>query len=179
MDMTTNVNFAATRPHVAAQLRAGKALPSLRHCQTLKTVASANDNEVLLRSAMVFLGVVLCLAAFGLWLVPEAMESAEQQLIRAGLTCVFIGAGFTLFRKGRDTAPVIGYALDQARGELRQLLINADGTERTIARLSLHGATREALDNGDVLIRDAKGTRDMRLAAQQAEALFDHPLSDA
>ncbi|MCG7492377.1 hypothetical protein [Thalassobius sp. Cn5-15] len=175
MDMTTNVTFKVSRPTLPGQ----SPMQTLRHCQTLKTVTDANDNEVLLRSVMVFLGVVLCLAAFGLWLVPEAMESAEAQLIRAALTCVFIGSGFALFRKGRDTAPVVGYALDQARGELRQMLINADGSERTIARLSLHGAEQKLHDNGDVLIRDADGVREMRLAAAQAEALFDHPLTAA
>lgn len=121
------------------------------------------------RVLLIFLGVVLCLAAFGLWLVPEAVEAPEARVIRAGLTCLFIGAGYFLFRKGREDLDRFEQELDLVKGELRHLSRSRDGIGRVIARIPL--ADLRFLDVGHcgVALVDAGGAVMMQIPEQVAE----------
>lgn len=79
--------------------------------------------------AAVFGGVVLCLAAVGLWFDPRAMASPETIIIRSGLTCLFIGIGFSLFNHGNDRSSE-EIQLDLEAGVLRHAMRGTDGIAR-------------------------------------------------
>ncbi|WP_412562778.1 hypothetical protein [Thalassobius sp. MITS945101] len=113
-----------------------------------QTINLSNQASETLRALMVFLGVVFCLAAFGLWLVPDAMASAEARVIRAGLTCLFVGAGFFLFRKGREETGQLEQEIDLLRGEVRHILRGRDGVGRVVARMAFCDLRFELGDNG-------------------------------
>ena len=111
------------------------------------TRPASQPNEPL-RAFMVFLGVVFCMAAFGLWLVPEAMASAEARVIRAGLTCLFVGAGFFLFRKGREEVEQLEQEVDLLHGEVRYILRGRDGVGRVAERVSFSELRFEPASQG-------------------------------
>lgn len=120
-------------------------VPFATSSQTIKLPNQASET---LRALMVFLGVVFCLAAFGLWLVPDAMASAEARVIRAGLTCLFVGTGFFLFRKGREETEQFEQEIDLLRGEVRHIMRGRDGIGRVVARMEFCDLRFELGDNG-------------------------------
>jgi len=111
----------------------------------------------ILRSLMTFFGVVLCLAAFGLWLVPEAVATPASQVIRAGLTFLFIGAGFALYCQGRMSDVATTMELDLRSGELRQVAVGQTGRAEVISRYALADLNCVSTGPGEVCLRSAAG----------------------
>jgi len=111
----------------------------------------------ILRSLMTFFGVVLCLAAFGLWLVPAAVATPASQVIRAGLTFLFIGAGFALYCQGRNTNEATTMELDLRGGELRQVSVGQTGRAQIIARYALADLNCVSTGSGEVCLHSATG----------------------
>ncbi|CUH63026.1 hypothetical protein TG4357_00437 [Thalassovita gelatinovora] len=116
----------------------------------------------LLRGLFVFAGVVLCLAAFGLWLVPANLSGPDAIPIRAALTFLFIGVGFLLFRMGRQDGRE-ELAIDFNAGRLLYMERGADGIARLRGSFDL--AELDSLDaKGNRLIAHAHGGEVLRVA---------------
>ena len=133
------------------------------HGMVLGSVAErAGRAGVLLRGLFVFVGVVLCLSAFGLWLVPARLSGPDAITIRAALTCLFVGIGFLLFHMGRRDS-LEELAIDFNAGKLLHMERGADGIARL--RGSLDFADLESLDaNGNCLIARARGGEVLHVA---------------
>lgn len=175
MDMTTNLDHGAGRErrYCAFGTSAGLGATAFASGSVLPrivTVAHAETNAIF-RAVMVFLGVVLCLAAFGLWLVPEAI--AEAQVIRAGLTFLFVGGGFALYRQGRDDRLMQVYELDPVSDELRQIEISPGGMRRCIKTVNLAGAEITPRRDGKVLLSAPETGQSLLLHRSEIEALLD------
>ena len=72
----------------------------------------------LARGTLVFAGVVLCLSAFGLWLVPTESPDSGKALMRCLVSVLFSGTGLALFFAGRSPG-VDEFRLDAKTGYLR------------------------------------------------------------
>lgn len=170
------INYSHAKPTsaIGAPLGFNKTgILSLSQSQALPEMAGAMG-----RAVMVFAGVVLCLAAFGLWLVPEAVSNPESQVIRAGLTCLFVGVGFALFHKGRDVPPAIEVELDLQRAELRHIARASNGAGRVVMRAPLADLTFERADSATVVALTAKGEEVLSLPAADAERILPERLTE-
>lgn len=128
---------------------------------TLRTAAGPGGVG---RALMVFCGVVLCLSAFGLWLMPAALEADGATVIRAALTSVFIGIGFSLFSKGRAPRQHDEVELDLRTAELRHLQRNDNGVARVTARYRLADLSFFDVVGGDIVARCRNGQEVLRMA---------------
>lgn len=76
-----------------------------------------------------FAGVVLLLAAAGMWLVPSAEGDGAMQIMKMGVTILFAGAGAMLLSHARQNLlPEV--LLDPVRGRLVVSLCDARGVAR-------------------------------------------------
>lgn len=122
-----------------------------------------------------FAGVVLMLAAVGIWLLSGSLWDAEMMLLRLGVSVVFMCLGLALLHAGRRTARDEIH-LDQRARELRHIRRGHDGIARVRQRLALHDLAEVVIDEDRLLLRGICGRillelsgmdRDQLLAIQQ------------
>ena len=122
-----------------------------------------------------FVGVVLMLAAVGIWLLSGSLWDAEMMLLRLGVSVVFMCLGLALLHAGRKTARDEIH-LDHRAGELRHVRRGHDGIARVRQRLALHDLAEVVIDEDRLLLRGKCGQillelsgmdRDQLLAVQQ------------
>lgn len=122
-----------------------------------------------------FTGVVLMLAAVGIWLLSGSLWDAEMMLLRLGVSVVFMCLGLSLLHAGRRKARDEIH-LDQRARELRHVRRGHDGIARVRQRLALHDLSEVVIDEDRLLLRGNCGRillelsgmdRDQLLAIQQ------------
>ena len=127
-----------------------------------KIVPDSFSTKDLRRSASVFGGVVLCMAAFGLWLDPKAVAGPETTIIRAGLTFLFVGIGFTLFNQGRDVQAE-EIQLDLEAGVLSHATRGPDGIDRLQQSYDLADLRRVIVEGGQMVAISHDGEEVLRV----------------
>jgi hypothetical protein len=122
-----------------------------------------------------FTGVVLMLAAVGIWLLSGSLWDAEMMLLRLGVSVVFMCLGLALLHAGRRTARDEIH-LDQRARELRHVRRGHDGIARLRQRLALRDLSEVVIDEDRLVLRGRDGQvllelsgmdRDQLLAVQQ------------
>lgn len=103
-----------------------------------------------------FAGVVLCVAALGLWLVPGASFDPALMLIKLGLSIFFmIGGSICLSASRRDTHPEV--ELNPRRGILRIIERNARGRIESSVDVSYDDLSEVDFRDGMLIARDHHG----------------------
>ncbi len=114
-----------------------------------------------------FLGVVLCVAALGLWLVPGASFDPALMLMKLGLSIVFLIAGsLCLMLARRDTHPEV--ELDANRGILRILERNARGGVESSVEVSYDDLSEVDFRDGMLIARDHHGRAVVEMPVENA-----------
>lgn len=83
-----------------------------------------------------FVGVVLMLAAVGMWILSGPLWDAEMMLVRLAISVLFMCLGLMLLHAGRDGLRDEIH-LDQTAHELRHVQRGRDGIARVVRRLPL------------------------------------------
>ena len=114
-----------------------------------------------------FLGVVLCVAALGLWLVPGANFDPALMLIKLGLSIfLLIGGLISLAASQRDTHPEV--ELDSRRGILRLLERNARGRIENTVELAYDDLSEIDFRDGMLIARDHHGRAVVEMPVENA-----------
>ena len=114
-----------------------------------------------------FLGVVLCVAALGLWLVPGASFDPSLMLMKLGLSIFFmIGGAMCLAAARRDSHPEV--ELDARRGVLRVLERNARGRVESAVEFSYDDLSEVDFRDGMLIARDHHGRTIVEMPVENA-----------
>ena len=114
-----------------------------------------------------FLGVVFCVAALGLWLVPGASFDPTLMLIKLGLSIFFlIGGSMFLVASRSDTHPEI--ELDARRGILRIIERNAHGRIENSEEVSYDDLSEVDFRDGMLIARDHHGRPVVEMPVENA-----------
>jgi len=114
-----------------------------------------------------FLGVVLCVAALGLWLVPGASFDPTLMLIKLGLSIFFlIGGSMFLVASRSDNHPEV--ELDARRGILRIIERNAQGRIENSEEVSYDDLSEVDFRDGMLIARDHHGRSVVEMPVENA-----------
>ena len=114
-----------------------------------------------------FLGVVLCVSALGLWLVPGASFDPVLMLMKMGLSVFFlIGGMMFLAGSNRDAHPEV--ELDPKRGVLRLLERNASGRVERSVDMSYDDLSEVDFRDGMLIARDHHGRAVVEMPVENA-----------
>ncbi|MCD1624456.1 MAG: hypothetical protein ACU0B7_00055 [Paracoccaceae bacterium] len=128
------------------------------------TVVSPNrSGSRALASAARFTGVVLMLAALGIWILNGPLWDAEMMLMRLAVSVLFMCAGLGLLQFGR-ARPQDEIHFDASKGQLRHVLRGADGIARVRQRFALCDLGEIAIDVDRMILRDRSGEIVMELS---------------
>ncbi len=118
-----------------------------------------------------FVGVVLMLAAVGIWLMSGSLWDAEMMLLRLGVSVVFMCMGLVLLHAGRRTARDEIH-LDLRAGELRHVRRGHDGIARVRQQLAMRDLSEVVIDEDRLLLRGNCGQVLLELSGMDREQLL-------
>ncbi|UYV35855.1 hypothetical protein N4R57_12365 [Rhodobacteraceae bacterium D3-12] len=114
-----------------------------------------------------FFGVVLCVAALGLWLVPGASFDPALMLIKLGLSIfLMIGGSMFLVAARRDTHPEV--QLDSRRGILRVIERNDRGRVEDTFEVAYDDLSEVDFRDGMLIARDHHGQSILEVPVENA-----------
>lgn len=103
-----------------------------------------------------FMGLVMCVSAFGLWIVPGSSYEPTTMLLKMGLT-VFLLAGGSMFLVSARRAVHPEVHLDGRRGILRLRQRDERGTVIEETELSYDDLSEIDFRDGMLIARDHQG----------------------
>lgn len=114
-----------------------------------------------------FFGVVLCVAALGLWLVPGASFDPSLMLVKLGLSIfLMIGGSMFLAASRRDTHPEVH--LDSRRGLLRVVERNQRGRVEDSFEIAYDDLSEIDFREGMLIARDHHGRSVVEVPVEDA-----------
>lgn len=123
------------------------------------------------RATMRFFGVVLGMAALGLWLVPGAFADGSEMLVRLVMSVLFLGIAMGLWGAGRSGRYDEEFQLDFSQGRLSHLYRGRDGIARLAGQYCFDDLEDISLDHGVLQARLAGGQDILRVVVgHQIEA---------
>jgi hypothetical protein len=121
--------------------------------------ANSRDARAVMQETSKFFGVVLGLAALGLWLVPGAFEDGATVLVRLVISFLFVGIAVCLWGAGRQRFDD-EFVVDFSTQRLSHVSRGKDGIARVRGDYGLDPLSLRA---GVVLAREADGTEIVRM----------------
>lgn len=118
-----------------------------------------------------FIGVVLMLAAVGVWLISAPLMDAQMMLLRLGVSVLFMCLGLVLLHAGRRTARDEIH-LDRRAGELRHIRRGHDGIGRVRQRITLNKLAEVVIDEDRLLLRGDCGQILLELSGLERDQLL-------
>ncbi len=123
----------------------------------------------ILAAASRFIGVVLLLAALGIWITASPFADPALVLVRAGISALFLCFGLFFLQSGRG-AMQDEIHLDSKRRELRYIQRGPDGIARLRRQIALGDLGRIASDGDLLVLYDRDGAIVMEIAGLSAPA---------
>lgn len=123
----------------------------------------------ILAAASRFIGVVLILAAAGIWITATPFWDTGAVLIRLSLSALFLCFGLFFLQSGRGTMQDEIH-LDSKRGELRYIQRGPDGIARLRQQIALGDLGRIASDGDLLVLLDRDGAIVMEVSGLSAPA---------
>lgn len=133
-------------------------------------VSSKRSGSRVIASAARFTGVVLMLAAVGMWMLNGPLWDAEMMLMRLAVSVLFMCAGLGLLQFGR-ARPQDEIHFDARKGELRHLERGVDGIARVRQRYALSDLGDITIDEDRLVLRDLSGEILMELSGLPRDSL--------
>jgi len=121
-------------------------------------------------SAARFTGVVLMLAAVGMWMLNGPLWDAEMMLMRLAVSVLFMCAGLGLLQIGR-ACPQDEIHFDARKGQLRHVQRGMDGIARVQQGFALCDLGDIAIDEDMMILRDRSGEVVMELSGLPRDSL--------
>ena len=145
--------------------------------------AAMHGAQSVTQATMKFFGMVLGLAAVGLWLVPGAMQDGAEMLVRLVMSFLFFGIAAGMWGAGRAEFAE-EFHLDVSNHRLNHVLRGRDGIARLqgqygfdeMEEISLTGGILKArLTGGQEVLRVAVGTHLDPSVLQSLQGLRKRP----
>lgn len=112
-----------------------------------------------------FVGVILVLAAIGLWFVPGAFGDAQTAMMRFAVSLLFGASGLVLLSK-RKVSTRSEIEIDPIRSELRHYHRGADGVSRLVGRHAMSDVNVTWMTSRNARIWGADGALLMDVALE-------------
>lgn len=113
-----------------------------------------------------FIGVVLVLAALGLWLVPGSNWDAGMMLVKLGLSGFFLGGGMMFLLSVRRTVHPEVF-LDSKRGRMRMLERDERGHVAREVEIDYDDLSEVDFRDGMLIARDHHGRPVLEMPVEQ------------
>lgn len=110
-----------------------------------------------------FTGVVLMLAAVGIWILSVPLLDAEMMLLRLAVSVLFMCTGLMLLHAGRPTLRDEIH-LDPRRRELRHVQRDRDGIARTRRSFAMAELGEITINDDHLILRSTTGEVVMELS---------------
>lgn len=125
-----------------------------------------------------FVGVVLMLAAVGIWILSGPLWDAEMMLVRLAISVIFMCLGLILLQAGRDELRDEIH-LDQTADELRHVQRGRDGIARVVRCLPLATLGEASIAQDTLTLRCKAGEIVMEVSglAQDTLSTLDRRLN--
>jgi low affinity Fe/Cu permease len=117
-----------------------------------------------------FAGVVLMLAAVGIWIVSAPMFDSGMMVLRLAVSVFFMCMGLMLLQVGRGAARDEIH-LDRRAGALRHIQRGRDGIARTRHEVALADLGEATILEDTLILRDRAGTIVMELSGMPRDQL--------
>jgi len=146
----------------------------------IRTAGEAGHGMIVTQSLSLLAGAALLAAALGMWLVPGMMFNSDAIIMRLFATIVFISIStLLLWYASRGTISEI--QIDNARGEIREVIRNHTGKMSMVASYSFESIGRVGLepageDAAALVLRYRNSSDTVQVAVGQHDALS--PLCD-
>jgi low affinity Fe/Cu permease len=117
-----------------------------------------------------FAGVVLMLAAVGIWIVSGPLVDSGMLALRLAVSVFFMCTGLMLLQVGRGS-PRDEIHLDRKAGALRHVQRGRDGIARTRHEVSLDTLGQVAIEDDTLILHDRAGQVIMELSGLPRDQL--------
>ncbi|MBA85260.1 MAG: hypothetical protein CML69_11050 [Rhodobacteraceae bacterium] len=145
--------------------------PPIVRAALIRSAVPVSPGHDVTRATMRFFGVVLGMAAAGLWLVPGAFEDGSEMLVRLVISVLFMGIALGLWGAGRAGRYDEEFQLDFSNGRLSHLYRGPDGIARVAGHYCFDDLEDISLNQGVLQARLAGGQDILRVVVgHQIEA---------
>jgi len=146
-------------------------IPSVSQTERpVKAVLSPKSGSRAAAGAARFAGVVLMLAAVGIWILNGPLWDAEMMLVRLAASVLFMCAGLGLLHVGRSH-PQGEIHLDTRTRELRHIQRGSDGIARVQQRFVLANLGDIIIEDDLMVLHDKSGDIVMELSDLPRDSL--------
>ena len=137
--------------------------------QAPAAIAFDAKRSALKPALFMFFGVVFMSSALGLWMVPAEAGDAGARLVKLVASSLFLVVGLVLM-KAVPAREAVSYELDMARGELREMTVDAEGGRHVAKVHDLFALDHVELVGGVLTGEDAEGRKLFSLPVEDVRA---------